>query len=45
MIVFWDLRGIFSIGVVDPSGFGWGLFPRSRFRVYLPCFSGVDFGV
>ena len=35
-VVLGGLGGIFPVGVVDPSGFGWGLVPGSSFRLSLP---------
>ena len=35
----------FWFSVVGPSAFGWGLITRRSFRVSLPCFGCVYFGV
>ena len=39
-IFFGGVRGIFSLGMVDPSPFGWRLVPGRSFRVSFPCFDG-----
>ena len=44
-VFFGGLRGIFRVGLVDPSSFSWVLVPSRSLRVSLPCFDGVVFGI